>query len=439
MNKKLILIPVLIVVVGLVINQIVNPDKTSELGCNFTAQVPDCTPSGTSVGIKSQHLYIDFSGSMRGFIDFSGVADAKDAKSTMLSTVTTYLDKLEASYNIKTVNHCGGKTYTKDEFRRQMQSKSIFNGGVTLLQDLVAEKCRVADDTTVVTIVSDMVLSYGRAKLNKEGDIYYNKHNLDGLNSVIHGAMTSLKQRELDVLLLQYYSHFNGNYYYNCTENIEGAGAYKGIVMEDRPFYIMLIGKEDSLKDILSKNCLKEAVNVYSSFGIEDSDMKTVPFSISESKETDYWTMGANCDAIGTFWTSTDLGKEKTTFVCSCDGFKIPAYLGCNSLSGECNVGDVDIASIRYDKRDETLDFNVTVKPFDQLGKSTEVDIRIISSNHWKDGASTDDDVNMSIDSLKGKTWGLSGVLEAMDKVFKSGKSYDGDMVGTFSFVLYKN
>ena len=204
MNKKLILIPVLIVVVGLVINQIVNPDKTSELGCKFTAQVPDCAKSGGSAGIKSQHLYIDFSGSMRGFIDFSGVADAKDAKSTMLSTVTTYLDKLEASYNIKTVNHCEGKTYTKDEFRRQVQSKSIFNGGVTLLQDLVAEKCRVADDTTVVAIVSDMVLSYGRAKLNKEGDIYYNKHNLDGLNSVIHGAMTSLKQRELDVLLLQY-------------------------------------------------------------------------------------------------------------------------------------------------------------------------------------------------------------------------------------------
>ena len=122
MNKKqiqkLLLIPLGIVIVGFIIYEIIKPPIQE--GSTFTAMVPDVKVA-TNQGFTSFDLFIDFSGSMRGFIDFSNLKDGAIAKSDMTSTITAFLDKIEANFDVITQNHCGDKVYNKDDFRKKLQ------------------------------------------------------------------------------------------------------------------------------------------------------------------------------------------------------------------------------------------------------------------------------------------------------------------------------
>ena len=437
MNKKLLWIPIGIIVVGLIIYW--STGKFQEPSPNFTAQVPNKETAVNKANIKSFELYIDFSGSMRGYVDFSNLANAANANSEMKSTITNFLDKVEEAYQVKTANYCGGVSYDKDVFRRKLQDGSIFNQGTTLLHEMIEENCAKANDTTLVAIVSDMVLSFGRGKLIASKDTFYNKNHLDDLSGAIHTAMTNLKVKGLDVVLLQYYSDFNGRYYYNYTENISGSNAYHGKIMKNRPYYILLAGKEDALKSILAKDCIKDAENVYASFGIKESDMRTVSCNIIQNDTTLFWTQGNDTtNNVSGFWTSDDLEKNTTKFNIVCSDFKIPAYLNKKSLSGYCSVGKV--SSITYDDRHDDISFCLETKPFDQLGKQTDVQIEIKSTNDWKNEATTldNDDVDKKVEVLEKRTWGFSHIIDAIDLAFHGKDIPESNVIGKFTFVLIK-
>ena len=438
MNKRLLWIPVGIIVVGFILNSIIKGCNDSEPGSVFTAEVPNSKVAVDKSNLKALDLYIDFSGSMRGYIDFSKLSDGANAKSDMKSTVTTFLDKVEAIFSIKSANHCGDKVYDKNVFRKALQDESIFNSGTTLLHDMIEKNCANANDSTVKVIVSDMVLSFGKQKLLSSNDPYYNKNHLDDLSGTIHTAMTNIHSKGLDVVFLQYYSDYNGNYYCNFAENLRGGDAHKGKLMRERPYYILLVGKEIILKSILAEDCLRDAVNVYASFGINSSDKKTVPYVIKQDDSTNFWTQGSDSNLKGAFWTSSNWGDDKTKFHINCSDFKIPSYLNKNSLSGRCSEGSVN--NINYDDGRGNISFILETKPFNQLDKNTNVSVEIVSTNNWKNDASIkdEDDVDKEAKELEGRTWGLNYIVDAMDNAFHGKKYSEGEVVGIFSFNLIK-
>ena len=437
MNKKLLWIPIGIIIIGIVAHFILKGCHDVEPGHIFEAQVPN-EEIADQTDFKAFELFVDFSGSMKGYVDFSNVVDGANARSEMKSTVTTFLDKVEAKYHVKTNCHVNdNRCLEKDAFRRALEDKSVFCTGETLLHKMLENICTNANDTTVITIVSDLVLSFGKNKIILEKDVYYNKHHLDDLSAAIHSAMMGLKSKGLDVLLLQYYCDFNGKYYYNYTENIEGTNAYMNQLMKNRPFYVLLIGKEQYLKGILAKDCIEDAKNVYASFIIKDSDLKIAQFSIEQDSSTNFWTLG-NAEGKGGFWTSSDLGSDKTKFNISCQDFKIPAYLNKKSLTANCSEGLV--SSIDYDDQYKTLKFSIETKPFKDLKKITNLKVEIVSTNEWRGDASIkdDDDVNKDLVELEGRTWGLRHIIDAIDKAYHDKSISEGAVVGHFSFDLIK-
>lgn len=434
MNKKILWIPAALIFIGIIL--LANKGcQHQEDGNNFSAKVVKTDYTGQD-NIKNFELFIDFSGSMRGFVDYSNIGDSYNANSNMKSTITAFLDNIEASYNIKTRNHCTGKTYDKDSFSKRLQDQSLFSGGTTLLHDMISEACTKANDSTVVAIVSDMVLSFGRQKLLSSNDRYYNKNHLDDLVSVIHATMVKNRQSGIHVILSQYYSDYNGNYYCNYTENLEDGSAYKGKLMKHRPFYILLVGKEEALKGIFANKCLRDAENVYSSFGINANDWANVPFEIKQDKETEFWTVGSDPNRNGTFWTSANWDSYKTIFYIDCPNFKIPSFLNKKDLKANCLNGAV--SNISYDDLHGRLSYILETKPFKELAKETEVEVNIISTNNWKSSATILDDVNKDLDTLESRTWGLSSLIQVFDDVYRNKASYEGDVVGKFSFILVK-
>lgn len=435
MNKKLLWIPIGIVLSILIIKEIVTPEP--RYGSDFIAEVP-ATEQGKYTSMKKLELYIDFSKSMRGFIDFSQLPNSNDASGTMKSTITKFLDNVEAEYGIVTKSICGNRTYDKNKFRRALDNRTIFNSDVTLLQQFIEDKVKHVNDSTVITIVSDMVLSYGKGKLLSERDTFYNHNQLDALVSTIHSAMKTVKKKGCDVILLQYLSDFNGKYYCNYTENIKEGRAYKNMLMKDRPYYMLLIGVKENLKALLADECLMKAENVYSSFGLENHFVET-SFEIDEKKENN-WTKGDDSSEKGVFWTTADLGDYKTVFSVSCDSFLIPSYLNADKLHaiGNQYVSNVMLTVGDYDAKNRKLKFNVQLQSFKQLDRKSDIVIDFFCDNSWVKECNLSDDVNQPLDSLKKKTWEIEKLVDAIDEAFRGRNASSEEKVATFSFGINK-
>lgn len=432
-KTKIILIIVGVILAGYVINKMVKKEK--EYNNNFTAYIPK-DEATIKTEIKSLYLYIDFSGSMRGYVDFGGVANSQNANSTLISTVSNFLDNIESEYSIQTKSICGDNSFLKDEFRNAMEDRTVFNGGTTILHKMIAEKAAKANSKDVIAIVSDMVLSFGKPKLIEQNDNHYNKHHLDGLASAIHGAMTKVKSSGLDILLMQYYSDFNGNFYYNYTENIEDGDAYKNRLMKNRPFYIMLIGKKDVLKSILAKDCLKDAEQIYSSFTLSEEDLEAKAFEVED--KSGYWIKGDKASATSAgFWTSTNLKDNTTEYAISCHDVVIPPYLDKENLIASSVNGET--TNLKYDKENNSLSFTFTTVPYKDLANNDSISVEIRSKrNLWGKESSISDDRDQKDKDIQGKTWGFESIINAIDEAFNGKKGLEDAIVGKFSFNLSK-
>lgn len=437
MNKKILWIPIGLILTGVLINTWL-PEE--EAGSKFEALIPKHENAEKCKDLKNLEMHIDFSGSMKGFIDFSNTPHSFSAQNIFVSTTTTLLDKVESEYSIKTQSFCGGKSYSKDVFRGKLEDKSIFNEGTTLLHNTISQLSKKANDSTVIAIATDMILSYGKAKIIAEKDTFYNKHNLDGLSAAVYGAMTNLKSKKLDIVIAQYLSDFNGKYYYNYTENVAGTNAYRGTLMKERPFYVLLMGKKETLKDMLQRECFRiEPNNIYASFGIDSSDMTKAEYAISENESTCFWNKGIEKDKVGGFWTSSDLDDQKTTFHISCSKFHIPNYINHSFIKGSCTSDkEYIVTNIKYDNSKSSMSFDVTTPPFNAIDKEKEVIIDIVSQTDWATKCNTDDDIAKKDEELKGKTWGLSKIIEAIDQAFHGNNRTNEELVGSFKFMLLK-
>lgn len=431
MNRtKIIGIPILLGLIALIVWAIW-PEET-EAGNKFTAKVQ--SPKAVNVdSVKAVNLYVDFSGSMRGFIDFAGI---ESGKNTFISTVSSMLDNLESEYKVESVSKCGGRNYSKDPLRLAMQNKQIFNQQTTSIQGMIGEAKATAGTNSLSIIVSDMVMSWGKKKLIESRDTFYNKTQIDGLGAAIHSEMKAIKNNELDVMMVQYLSDYNGRYYCNYTENIKEPGKYKDKKMENRPFYIFFIGKESLLKDILFKHVIKGYANIYTSFGVEQCSKETL-YQIAAKegdKSAKLWNIGdiQKPDGLGTIWTTDDLNDSKATFTFTCTDFIVPPYCYSEGIKLTA-VSEPDIISTAIVKYPE-FSIDLTLKPFNEL-KSGNVELRVICNNNWAEASSTFDDINEDIER---KTWGLAQIVKNIDKAFyPQGRNYD-QVVGIFNFGIQK-
>lgn len=399
---------------------------------------------GSKAQVSQVFLLMDPSGSMKGYLDFAGYPDARK---NLVNNICKPLDCLASDYQAELKVKYGTKgqfdNVNISAFREKMIKGESFNDATTMLDAMISDAVSHVSDTTVSMIVSDMVLSYGSKMLADKKDNWLNKHNLSDLGATIHSALKAAPN--VEVLLLQYYSDFNGKYYYNCTENKENGAQYKNSLMLKRPYYIMVLGSRDMLMRLLDDGVFAKWENLYASFGLNDANMTTqklnLQFSSSSSWLWDNSTEDPNAERMGTVWTTAALESQKETFTVEFNKFDIPAFLNQNYEIGDYHLSDV-IESIRETTQASNpnlLRFEVTMKPFDRLPEVGDLEFTLISRNNWVEGASTEDDVNLeNLSDLEGKTWGLSTIIENIDLAHYGKNGRPTDVVATVHFKVSK-
>lgn len=389
----------------------------------MTAANQDRT-SGNS-HLKKVDVYMDFSGSMRGYLDFGNQGDDGDA--VMTSVVSKAMTKMNAIYDIESQAHCGGMTYNQQKCLKALRDKSIYNQNTTLLDKMIDTSCVNLSDSSVVVIVSDMILSYGRRKLLAEQDTFYNKHSKSGLGDAIYATATRLKKEGKEIAILQFLSDYNAKYYCNYTENLKPV-CFKGEILKKRPFYVMLIGSEANIIDILAKgifNIAQKPAHIYSTIQFNLTNESSKWGLSSRSKD---WLFIEGPDEIEGKPNESnllcyslqgqDLDNDASTLTFSFSSLKnkIPVFLNQELTTDyNHNIFD-DVAFVD----DEYKELTLKMRPYSKLSATENTTIRIVTTYDWVTNDSMDDDVNVSSSEMEGKTWGIETLVDNISKAYET-------------------
>ena len=107
MNKKIFLIPIAI---GLVIWVVLELFRTTDTGDLFEMTVPELSQDASVKSIKHVSIYLDNSGSMKGYVDFASVVNGSQAKASIIGTLSNMMDNIHSNYGIESVCNCGGSS-----------------------------------------------------------------------------------------------------------------------------------------------------------------------------------------------------------------------------------------------------------------------------------------------------------------------------------------
>lgn len=385
--------------------------------------------------VKSAVLYFDNSGSMKGYTELVG----PDAEKRIVATTTEGLVNLEAA-GVESIRvECGNSVINSiDEYRVKLRDGKLLNGATTELGDMFKKATKQVSDTSVSIMVTDMVLSFGREKV--KNNHWLNKMNLWDLGvDIYHTVLRAKNEKKAHFIVLQYLSDFNGKYYCNCTEKFvmpENNPRYYDSLMSNRPYYIVVIGGEQALKSIIVNQCFKDYCNIYTTLGLDNSDMMTQPFNAK--REVGPWALGTDKNKNGCLVATTN--KDEARFEISFAPFIIPKY-----VNSDYHVGNYS-SNIKGVEENGKTSYTVSLYPCKTKYK-TEKDLEqawfvLESANgtYWSQNSSINDDVNIKgLKDLEGKTWGLNAVIENIDKAyFPQGRPKD--QVAKIGFnIVYHN
>lgn len=420
-NIKLFL-GILAAIVVIVI--VVIPKGNNDRGGDFMMTIPGQEPQ-SDANIKGVTLFIDFSGSMRGYVDGKNKKNPRgfdSFKASMISDISHGLTNLENLYQISPQGICGENKYNNEVFLIAMANLSIFNKGETLLDKMFANCIDAVSDSTVGILVSDMVLSYGRKKLDAEGNPSYNRQHLSELSGKIYNSLMGAKSnKRMHVVILQYLSDYNGHYYCNYTENTI-PNKYDTVLMKNRPFYVVLCGTENNLRSIMAKNCFNNYENVYASFLLPEPDSQSFEIKTAHPQ---IWFVGGdtvdgNGQGKGVVWAESEDDNRQEDLTISCSAFRIPSYVKVDpNLEYSSDVFSSVTGPVNYSySENAVLTFNAKLQPYGQLKKNMNVVITLYTEGEWLSTASTDDDTTEDVGSMQKKTRGFAALAEQINKVY---------------------
>lgn len=401
-KRKLILIAVGIVVAIILFSQIGGCEKNKH--CN-DLKMKCCTESAVGNPSRLHALVcLETSASMKGYV--------KSPKDQMMEnkfepTISHIITDLES--NITNVAwKCGnarGKTVA-DLYTKGIKNGDIFVGGSTPLEAYITEIGNLANDTTVTLFVSDMVLSMSTSEM--KGNPYAIINNKSKLASKVYDACKKLNDNGVHVCVIQYLSDFNADYYYNCTNNhAQHPCRFKGMVINKRPYYVMVFGTPKNIKCLLDKkkNIFGKYEAIYASFGLDESDYKQQPVQVSSAE----WTTSdpeATSD-VYTLWTNGNWDNQQLKATLSFDKINVPAFVN-QEWEPICHS-----AAVSSVNKMSPTSIEITFKPFNSFSEEEDISITFESKNDWIKGSSIDNDEleRDEVAKLEGKTWAFKDLM----------------------------
>lgn len=440
MKNKILYIILGVIGVAIIISLILPPK--GEFGTKAEIEVPKPQEQSAS-SIKEVRFIVDNSGSMKGYVDFSGnKPEFKDAKKSLIAKVGDFMGNCENILNTKAIAQCNGKAYNARQMSEGLNNYSAFSGPVTEVDSLIKQAIeKNAGDSTVCVIVSDLVLSYGRKKLIAQKDKYYNLHNLTDLATSVKNQFQMLRNDDKGVVIVKYESDFNGRYYSNYTENLDVC-AYKDSLMQNRPFYFVVIGKNKALKALCGSNCIPSGyTKIFSSLSLESDDLVREAFSVSQPSDQIQWTLGnpnpkkeEQASKIPyTISIKKNIKSTISNFTFDFKAFTLPIYVNAD-IRPECSSSALEsVSNIK-----NYNGFTITTKPFNEIPKKSSIIIEF-KSKRWMEYtfSSTLDDVKGRLKEMEGKTWGFESIITAMYEAYGITEN-STNLIAKTEFTIFK-
>ena len=381
---------------------------------------------------KAIDIYIDASGSMKGYVDgVTGTFKTNIPDLTVNPTNKASFSMPEDSVRCFTINNKKIISHDTRAFCNNIRDKSIFNGASTELHnmfDVVANNV-ISNCNHVAIIVSDCILSFPHSDIVRNSET--NIQNIGVLESNVTRSMTRLVNANLSVAIVQYKSDFNGNYYYSYRDT--PLASAKGNILSDRPYYLIIIGKKSKIDAIFNKNVLPDGYSGVYMYNTESAQpvahviraqksgavskvIDNIPsIRVQQKGPAAYFYVGVEDFPIASYLEPLDMimksPNSKQNIISSVE------QVNYNDVNNDKNIGK--------DKVTASYFYKVTLKSGEELKNISDATDELIFTHKTLDAKTseiTDDNVE-DASLLAGKTFMFSHLTAAIEKAYLGAES----------------
>jgi hypothetical protein len=382
-----------------------------------------------ALSIPPVDMYIDCSGSMKGYVDLRAfVTDEPMPDLNFTRVVPDICNKIiqtGGSDALKIFRLTDRREYEENDVRaffQRLTNGGAFGGRTTELDEmLISVINKTKDKESAAIIVTDAILSYGPQFVNSKNRDY----------NLIHKPLLGAKVQNalgltpsLSIAIVKYSSHFNGQYYFNCKEEIQ----FPRSLLKNRPFYLFIIGKPEYIKAILSKDGLlprSEGVFTVSA----PIELQCGLFRKKTEKESVNTVLNINKDGAGYVELNDD--KDRA-FIVGIKASSIPPFYVDNKdeffKQLHCDDRQVKTEKISRDRladkgqklleQDYDYFYLITLrKEMIQKGLNKKL-VFYFPPGLDIQQSTTDKDFDLNdVSEIEGRTWGLDMITNAIEKV----------------------
>lgn len=373
--------------------------------------------------VKNIKLYLETSASMRGYVNsnVAGIYPLKDVVPFMVTDLNNYFD-LETQ--LITISDRQQKfPYSKNRFFEQLRSGNIFKGKSSKLHNIFSDVISETKAGEISILISDCIPDLGKINTKTEG----NK-----ITSHIYSTIAANK--DFGAAVFQYKSDFNGTFYFNRKNNdgvSQSRRPFYNRTLNNRPFYVWVLGDQALLTKLLSTNIIKDydAAHAYNvSFQNIASGLLKNPKSGKISINTDEQTLlikeiDVKRPAIFTFGLNGSvLSKIQQEQLLDTTNYKVmPAYIQESIQFSVKEKEQLLLEKIKDKSEIQNSNYTYFIQPtlndFDIATQAFSISI-FNKEPEWIRFTNLEDDVAISIDALEHKTFGFNFITEAFAKAY---------------------
>lgn len=370
------------------------------------------------------NFFLEASVSMKGYVNSNAVGHYPLKE--VISFLITDLDKIYSDITqIYTVTNNPRKyTQGKERFEDQLSKGIILGGKSSKLQNVFGHVIDAVTENSVSILVSDCIPDLGRDDT---------KANSSKITTKIYQHL--IQKEDLGVVVFQYFSDFNGTYYYdrlNTGSRNSRKRPYYDRILKYRPFYIWIFGNKHIVKELVTRDIFGKYAQSHSynipmnnaafhllknprkgkiAINIENNLLRIK--EISQNRPVQF-TMGINLHKQLRGFHKQFMDSNNYTVEPGFLKETIVLKIKNRSILSEKNV---DKPTIEHEKLSHFL------QPiFHDLDPNTEkIKITLFNKNPlWIKQTSLDDDLGIAADSLTYKTFAFNTITKAFDRAFKS-------------------
>ena len=380
--------------------------------------------------ISSIKIFLETSLSMKGYVNRQHVSDSGYVIKTLVPVLITDCRDNLCQPELWTIRNAPQRYHnSEEEFRRNLRNGDLMGPGNTQIHKIIEYIISSNNKNEVSYLVSDCIPDLGSDNISV----------LDIITSTIYDCLSS--HRNTAIAIFQYYSEFNGDYYYDFQNNTPYGGSH--LTLNNRPLYLWIFGRHE-LIDLMIKNGLpsSRSVKFENCFYYRDEfkfniNYKILPYPkkgefIIHEQDTAFEIYRLSDKSPISFCLGLNL-NESPDFVKDIEYLKNNLKFKPDHLNKNNNFKVYDLDSIKsvagFKKIASSIYANslthfivFELKDLDPL-IDTEFGLELAYNEpSWIRNAHIDDDSDVSEDDLQGKTFAFRYISRALNLRFDSDK-----------------